>query len=190
MKKVAMTGAEAAAFAMMQINPSVVAAYPITPQTPIIENFAKYVAEGKVDTHLIDVESEHSAMSATLGAAAAGARAMTATASNGLALMFEIVYITTSIRQPIVMNVGNRAIAGPINIHCDHSDSMGARDGGWMQWYAANPQEAYDHTVMAMRVAEHMSVRLPIMCNQDGFLTTHNTMNLTVLDDASVKTFI
>jgi len=189
-KKTAMTGAEAAAFAMKQINPSVVAAYPITPQTPIIENFSKYVARGDVDTNLIDVESEHSAMSATLGAAAAGVRAMTATASNGLALMFEIVYITASLRQPIVMNVGNRAIAGPINIHCDHSDSMAARDSGWMQLYAENPQEVYDHTLMAIRIAEHMDVRLPIMCCQDGFLTTHNTQNLTLLDDEAAKKFI
>ena len=189
-KKTAMTGAEAAAYAMRQINPSVVAAYPITPQTPIMENFSKHVANGYVDTNLIDVESEHSAMSATLGAAAAGVRAMTATASNGLALMFEVVYITASLRQPIVMNVGNRAIAGPINIHCDHSDSMGARDSGWMQMYAANPQEAYDHTIMGIRIAEHMDVRLPIMCCQDGFLTTHNTQNLTILDDKAVQDFI
>jgi len=142
--KQAITGAEAVAYAMKQINPDVVAAYPITPQTPVVEYFAKYVADGVVDTEMIPVESEHSAMSAVVGAAASGARAFTATASVGLALMHEVVFIAASLRLPIVMAVANRALSGPINIHCDHSDAMAERDSGWIQLWAENAQEAYD----------------------------------------------
>ncbi|MBT3406210.1 pyruvate ferredoxin oxidoreductase [Candidatus Woesearchaeota archaeon] len=186
----AMTGADAVAEAMRQINPDVVAAYPITPQTPIMHGFCKYYAQGKVDTELITVESEHSAMSAVVGAAAAGARAMTATAANGLALMFEIVYIAASCRLPIVMNVANRALSAPINIHCDHSDSMACRDTGWLQLYSETSQEAYENTLMAVRIAEHPDVHLPVMVCQDGFITSHSMQNTEIFDDNDVKKFI
>jgi len=145
-KIVAMTGDEIAAEAMRQINPDVVAAYPITPQTEIVQNYSQFVADGQVKTEMVRVESEHSAMSACIGAVAAGARAMTATCANGLALMWEILYIAASYRLPIVMAVANRALSGPINIHCDHSDSMGARDAGWIQLYSENCQEVYDNS--------------------------------------------
>jgi len=185
-KKVALTGNEAVSYAMRQINPDVVAAYPITPQTDIVQYFSQYVADGLVKTELVTVESEHSAMSATIGAAAAGARSMTATSSQGLALMWEMVYIAASFRLPIVMPVVNRALSGPINIHCDHSDSMGARDSGWIQLYSENAQEAYDNTLQALRIAEHEDVSLPVMVMQDGFITSHAIENLVVLDDALV----
>ena len=144
-ERVAYTGNEAVAQAMRQINPDVVAAYPITPQTEIVQYFSGFVADGDVHTEFVRVESEHSAMSACIGAAAGGARAMTATSANGLALMWEMLYIAASNRLPIVMPVVNRALSGPINIHCDHSDSMGARDSGWIQLYSENAQEAYDN---------------------------------------------
>ncbi|MFW6148826.1 MAG: pyruvate ferredoxin oxidoreductase, partial [Atribacterota bacterium] len=144
--KVAITGNDAAAYAIKQINPDVMAAYPITPQTALVQKFSEYVADGLVNTEFVTVESEHSAMSACVGAAAAGGRVMTATAANGLALMFEIVYIAASNKLPIVMPVVNRALSGPINIHCDHSDSMAARDAGWIQIYSESAQEAYDNT--------------------------------------------
>ncbi|MEN3043581.1 MAG: pyruvate synthase subunit PorA [Fervidobacterium sp.] len=188
--KQAITGAEAIAYAMKQINPDVVAAYPITPQTPVVEYFAKYVADGVVDTEMIPVESEHSAMSAVVGAAAAGARAFTATAAVGLALMHEVVYIAASLRLPIVMAVANRALSGPINIHCDHSDAMAERDSGWIQLWAENVQEAYDFTVMAYRIAEHPDVRLPVMVNFDGFIISHSVEVVETLDDEVVKKFV
>lgn len=188
--KQAITGAEAIAYAMKQINPDVVAAYPITPQTPVVEYFAKYVADGVVDTEMIPVESEHSAMSAVVGAAAAGARSFTATAAVGLALMHEIVFIAASLRLPIVMAVANRALSGPINIHCDHSDSMAERDSGWIQLWAENAQEAYDFTVMAYRIAEHPDVRLPVMVNFDGFIISHGVEVVETLDDEVVKNFV
>ncbi len=186
----ALTGAEAAALAMKQINPDVVAAYPITPQTPIVMKFSEYVANGEVDTEMVRVESEHSAMSATVGASSAGARAMTATAANGLALMWEIVYIAASTRLPIVMGVANRALSGPINIHGDHSDSMGTRDSGWIQIYSENAQEVYDNYFMALRIAEHKNVLLPVMVCQDGFITSHSVENVLPLEDEQVKKFI
>lgn len=186
----AMTGADAVAEAMRQINPDVVAVYPITPQTSIAEKFADFVSDGIVDTELIRVESEHSAMSATVGAASAGGRAMTATASNGLALMHEIVFITASLRLPVVMPVVNRALSGPINIHCDHSDTMAERDSGWLQFYNENAQEAYDATLIALKVAENKDVRLPVMVCQDGFITSHCVDNVEVLPDAKVKKFV
>jgi len=188
--KQAITGAEAIAYAMKQINPDVVAAYPITPQTPVVEYFAKYVADGVVDTEMIPVESEHSAMSAVVGAAAAGARSFTATASVGLALMHEIVFIAASLRLPIVMAVANRALSGPINIHCDHSDAMAERDSGWIQLWAENAQEAYDFSVMAYRIAEHPDVRLPVMVNFDGFIISHGVEVVETLDDEVVKNFV
>ncbi len=186
----AVTGAEAVANAMRQIEPHVVAAYPITPQTPIVEYFAKFVADGTVRTEMIPVESEHSAMSAVVGAAAAGARAMTATSANGLALMHEIVYIAASSRLPIVMPVVNRALSGPINIHCDHSDAMAERDSGWIQLYAESNQEAYDLTILAVRLAEHEDVRLPVMVNLDGFILSHGVEPVEFLPDEKVKEFV
>ncbi len=189
-KKVAITGAVAAAEAMRQINPDVVAAYPITPQTEIMMTFAQYKADGLVDTELITVESEHSAMSACVGAAAAGARTMTATAANGLALMHEIVYIASSTRLPIVMCVVNRALSAPINIHCDHSDTMAERDSGWIQIYSENPQEVYDHILLAMRLGEHPDVLLPVMVMQDGFITSHGVEVVELLPDDVVKKFV
>ncbi len=189
-KRVALTGNEAIALGMRQINPDVVAAYPITPQTDIVQYFASFVSDGQVKTELVTVESEHSAMSATIGAAAAGARAMTATSSQGLALMWEVVYIAASFRLPIVMPVVNRALSGPINIHCDHSDSMGARDSGWIQLYSENAQEAYDNLLQAVKIAEDKRVMLPVMVCQDGFITSHGMENLEILQDEEVRTFI
>ena len=185
-----LTGDQAVAEAMRQIAPDVVAAYPITPQTEIVMTFSQFVADGKVPTELIPVESEHSAMSACVGSAAAGARTMTATSANGLALMWEIVYIAASTRLPIVMPVVNRALSGPINIHCDHSDTMGARDSGWIQVYSENAQEAYENTIVAVRIAEHKDILLPVMVCQDGFITSHAVEGVEVIDDAAVKKFI
>ena len=189
-KLIPLTGDQAIAEAMRQIDPDVVAAYPITPQTEIVMNFSQFVADGKVSTELIPVESEHSAMSACVGSAAAGARTMTATSANGLALMWEIVYIAASMRLAIVMPVVNRALSGPINIHCDHSDTMGARDSGWMQIYAENAQEAYENTIVAVRIAEHKKILLPIMTCQDGFITSHAVEGLELFPDDKVKKFI
>ena len=186
----ALTGAQCTAEAMRQINPDVVAAYPITPQTNIMHAFSQFVADGAVNTDLVTVESEHSAMSACVGASAAGARAMTATSANGLALMWEVVYIAASTRLPIVMNVVNRALSAPINIHCDHADSMGCRDSGWIQLYSENGEEAYENTIMAVRIAEHPEVLLPVMVCQDGFITSHCVETAEILDDETVKSFI
>ncbi len=187
---VAITGNDAAAYAIKQINPDVMAAYPITPQTALVQKFSEYVADGLVKTEFVTVESEHSAMSACVGAAAAGGRVMTATAANGLALMFEIVYIAASSKLPIVMPVVNRALSGPINIHCDHSDSMAARDSGWLQLYSENAQEAYDNTIQAIRIAENMKVRLPVMVMYDGFITSHGIEMVDFLDDEVVHNFV
>ncbi len=184
----ALSGAQAVAEAMRQINPEVVAAYPITPQSPIMETFAKFVNDGLVDTELIRVESEHSAMSAVIGASAAGARAMTATSSVGLALMFEVVNAASGLRLPIVMSVVNRALSSPINIHCDHSDSMACRDAGWIQIYSENPQEAYDHTILGVKLAER--VLLPVMIMQDGFITSHSVERVEIIEDNIVKNFV
>lgn len=189
-KLVPLTGDEVAAYAMKQIEPDVVAAYPITPQTEIVMNFSQYVADGKVSTEMIPVESEHSAMSACVGAAASGARTMTATSANGLALMWEILYIAASTRLPIVMPVVNRALSAPINIHCDHSDSMGARDSGWIQIYCENAQEVYESIIMAVKIAEHPDVQLPVMVCQDGFITSHAVEGVELFDDKVVKDFI
>lgn len=185
-----LTGAQATAEAMRQINPDVVAAYPITPQTPIVEFFAEFVANGLVDTEMIPVESEHSALSCVVGAAAAGARAMCATSSQGLALMWEIVAATPGLRLPIVMPVVNRALSTPINIHCDHSDTMGTLTIGWVQIYSENAQEAYENVFLALKIAEHPDVLLPVMVMQDGFITGHGVENVKVLDDVVVKEFV
>ena len=184
------TGAQAVAEAMRQINPDVVAAYPITPQTPIVEQFASFVANGIVDTEMIPVESEHSAMSCTVGASAAGARAMCATASQGLALMWEVVAAVPGLRLPIVMPIVNRALSAPINIHCDHSDSMGATTIGWIQIYSENAQEAYENTLLAIKLAEHKDVLLPVMVMQDGFIISHGVENVEIFDDDAVRKFV
>ncbi|MBW2980405.1 pyruvate ferredoxin oxidoreductase [Candidatus Woesearchaeota archaeon] len=186
----AITGTASAAEAMRQINPDVVGAFPITPQTAIMQKFSEFVADGIVDTELVRVESEHSAMSVCVGASAAGARAMTATASAGLALMWEIVGVASGSRLPIIMNVVNRALSSPINIHCDHSDSMGARDHGWVQIYSENNQEVYENTLLAVRIGEHPDVMLPVMVCQDGFITSHGVVNTTIFDDNVVKKFV
>jgi pyruvate ferredoxin oxidoreductase alpha subunit len=185
---VALTGNEAAAEAMRQINPDVVAAYPITPQTEIMQVFSSYVADGAVDTELIAVESEHSAMSACIGAAAAGARVMTATSSQGLALMWEMLYIAASLRLPIVMVDVNRALSGNINIHCDHSDTMGARDSGWIQIYSENAQEIYHNIIQAVPIAE--GIFLPTMVMMDGFITSHAIEPVKLMPDGDVKEFV
>lgn len=185
-----LTGGEAIAHAMRQVDPDVVPAYPITPQTPIIQGYAKFVADGRAHGELIDVESEHSAMSAAVGAALAGARAMTATSSQGLALMTEIVYLAASMRAPVAMAVGNRALSGPINIHCDHSDAMLVRDSGCVQLFAEHAQEAYDLMVMAPRIAEHPDVLLPVLVCLDGFTITHSAEAVELLPDAAVRAFV
>jgi pyruvate ferredoxin oxidoreductase alpha subunit len=185
-----LTGGEAVAHAMRQIDPDVVPVYPITPQTPIIQGFAKFVADGRAHGEVVNVESEHSAMSAAIGSALAGARTITATSSQGLALMAEVVYIAASMRAPIVMAVGNRALSGPINIHCDHSDSMLIRDSGVIQLFVENAQEAYDVMVMAPRIAEHPDVLLPVLVCQDGFTITHSAEPVELLADEDVARFV
>ncbi|MDZ4063428.1 MAG: pyruvate ferredoxin oxidoreductase, partial [Coriobacteriia bacterium] len=167
-----------------------VAAYPITPQTTIVEEFAKIVAQGRVHTEYVTTESEHSAMSACIGASAAGARVMTATASQGLALMWEELYIAAGMRLPIVQANANRALSAPINIHCDHSDVMGARDAGWVILFAETAQEAYDNTLIALKVAEDPEVLLPAMTCLDGFITTHSIDRVDLLDDETVTSFV
>jgi pyruvate ferredoxin oxidoreductase alpha subunit len=185
-----LTGGEAIVEAMRQIDPDVVPVYPITPQTPIIQGYAKAVADGRVHGEMINVESEHSAMSAAIAAAVAGARTMTATSSQGLALMAEVVYIAASMRAPVVMALGNRALSGPINIHCDHSDSMLIRDSGAIQIFAESAQEAYDLTVLAPRLAEHPDVLLPVIVCVDGFTITHSAEPVVLLDDEQVRGFV
>lgn len=189
-ESVAMTGNEAVADAMRQINPDVVAAYPITPATEVVQIFSSYAADGRVDTEMVLAESEHSAMSATIAASAAGARAMTATSSQGLMLMHEMLYIASGTRQPIVMPVVNRAVAAPLNIHCDHSDTMGSRDAGWIQIYSENSQEAYDNLIQAVRIAEHAKVQVPVAVMMDGFIISHGMENVFTLPDEVVKEFI
>ena len=185
-----LSGNEATAIAMKQINPDVVAAFPITPSTEIPQYFSTFVSNGEVDTEFVAVESEHSAMSATIGAEAAGARAMTATSANGLSLMWEMIYIASSLRLPIVMVLVNRAVSGPLNIHNDHSDAMGVRDAGWIMLFSENNQEAYDNMLMAHRIAEHKDVQLPVMVCQDGFITSHSIENIELENDEEVKKFV
>lgn len=189
-KRVLMPGNEAVATALRQINPDVFPMFPITPSTEIPQYFSNYVSNGLVDTEFITVESEHSSMSAALGAAAAGARAVTATSSAGLAFMWEVLGVAASSRMPIALAAVARALTGPLNINCDHSDTMGARDSGWIQLYAEDNQEAYDNMVMAYNIAEHPDVMLPIMICQDGFITSHAVMNMQLLDDLTVKEFV
>lgn len=186
----ARTGNEAMAEAMRQINPDVCAAYPITPATEIMQIFSNFVADGLVKTNLITVESEHSAMSACVGSAASGARTITATSSQGLALMHEILYIVSALRLPIVLAEVNRALSGPINIHCDHSDTMGERDAGWIQIFSENSQEAYDNMIQAVKIAENKKVLLPAMVTTDGFIISHGMERLETYPDAEIQKFI
>ena len=185
-----LSGNEAVAYALKQINPDVMGAFPITPSTEIPQYFSQYVANGEVDTAFIPVESEHSALSACIGAEAAGARAVTATSSCGLALMWELLYVAASSRLPITLACVNRALSGPININNDHSDSMGARDSGWLQLYAETNQEAYDNMLQAMRIAEHPDVQLPVMVCQDGFITSHAIENIELVETDAVRAFV
>jgi len=186
--KIALTGGAAAAEALRQIEPDVMAVYPITPQTTIIETYAKFKADGEVATEVIEVESEHSAISACVGASAAGARTVTATSSQGLALMNEILYIASGMRLPILMVVSARALSAPINIHGDHSDVMGARDAGWIQIFSENAQEVYDNTIIGMKLAE--KIGLPVMVIMDGFNTSHCVENLEILSKKEVQKFV
>ncbi len=185
-----LSGNEATAYAMKQINPDVVAAFPITPSTEIPQYFSTYVDNGEVDTEFIAVEGEHSAMSACIGAEAAGARAMTATSANGLAYMWEMIQIASGSRLPIVMPLVNRAISGPLNIHCDHTDAMAARDAGWIMLFSETNQEAYDNMIMAHRIAENKDVLLPLMVCQDGFITSHAIENIELIENEKVKQFV
>ncbi len=183
-----LTGNMAVSEAMRQINPDVVAAYPITPQTEIMQIFSSFVSNGYVDTELITVESEHSALSACVGASLSGARAMTATAGPGLALMWEILSIASGMRAPIVLNLVNRALSAPINIHCDHSDAMGARDQGWIQIFSEDAQEAYDHLIQGVKLAEKLY--LPVMSCMDGFIVSHAIDRVSMLADEEVREFV
>lgn len=187
---VGMTGDEAVAYAAKQSKVDIVAAYPITPQTIMVERFSKYVADGEVQTEYVCVESEHSAMSACVGASLTGARVFTATSSQGLALMHEMLYIASGLRCPIVMGVANRALSAPLNIHGDHSDMMGSRDSGWVQIYVENAQEAYDWIIMAFKIAEDMNVQLPVSVNLDGFIISHCVEGVDTLEDAVVNQFL
>ncbi|MBO6205387.1 MAG: pyruvate ferredoxin oxidoreductase [Lachnospiraceae bacterium] len=185
-----LSGNEAIATAMRQINPDVFAMFPITPSTEIPQYFAQYVADGKVDTEFICVESEHSSLSACLGAEAAGCRAVTATSSAGLSYMNEVLYVAASSRLPVVLAVACRALTGPININHDYSDSMAERDSGFIQIYGENNQEVYDNYLMAHRIAEHPDVRLPLMVCEDGFITSHAIENIEIEEDDEVKAFV
>ncbi len=189
-RKDRMSGNEAVSYAIRQINPDVMPAFPITPSTEIPQMVSSYIANGEMDTEFIPVESEHSSMSAAIGAEAAGARSLTATSSAGLALMWEELLLAASNRMPLVLALVNRTLSGPININCDHSDGMGARDTGWIQIYAENNQEAYDNFIQAYPIAEHADVHLPVMICQDGFITSHAVENIELLEDAEVKKFV
>ena len=188
--KIGLTGNDVVAEALRQINPDVAAVFPITPQTELMHKFAEFVADGKVDTEMITVESEHSAMSATIGASAAGARSFTATSSAGLALMWEMLYIAAGARLPIMMIDVNRALSAPINIQCDHSDTMGARDAGWIHIFSEDSQEAYENAIMAYRIAEHKDVLTPVMVTMDGFIISHTLETVELFEDEKVKKFV
>jgi len=185
---VAKTGNEAMAEAMRQLNPDVVAAYPITPATEVVQLFSKFVADGVVETEFVPVESEHSALSACVGAAAAGGRVITSTSSQGLALMHEVLFIAAGLRLPIVICEVNRSLSGPINIHCDHSDTMASRDSGWIQIYSEDSQEAYDNTIQAMKISE--KVFLPAMVTADAFIISHSLARLELIPDEEVQAFV
>jgi len=186
----ALNGDEAVALAAKQSDVDVVAAYPITPQTIIVERFSEYVANGEVETEFVCTESEHSALTACLAASVTGARAFTASASAGLALMHEILFVTSGCRAPVVMAIANRALSAPLNIHCDHSDTMAQRDSGWIQIYVENAQEAYDSVIQAFKIAENPKVLLPVIVGLDGFTLSHTLENVKVLPDNIVRKFI
>ncbi|MEM1583477.1 MAG: transketolase C-terminal domain-containing protein [Nitrososphaerota archaeon] len=190
LRKMALTGDEAVAYAAKQADVDVVAAYPITPQTIIVERLSRYVADGELNAAFIQAESEHSALSICIGAALAGARTFTSTASQGLALMHEVLHIASSMRTPIVMAIANRALNSPLNIHCDHSDVMNARDTGWIHLFANNVQQAYDLTLMAFKIAEDPDLLLPVSVNMDGFILTHSVEPLEILSDEEVRQYI
>jgi len=185
-----LNGDEAVALAVKQCDVDVVAAYPITPQTIIVEKLIEYVANGEVETEYVCTESEHSAMAACLAASATGARVFTASASAGLALMHEMLFVTSGCRAPVVMAIANRALSAPLNIHGDHSDSMAERDSGWIQIYCENAQEVYDSVIQAFRIAEHLDVQLPVIVGLDGFTLSHTLENVQVLSDDAVKRFV
>ena len=187
---IAINGDNAVALAWKQIDPDVCAAYPITPQTIIVEKFAEYVANGEVDTEFVCVESEHSALTLCTASCSAGARTFTATASQGLAYMWEMLPITAAMRTPLIMAVANRTVSGPININNDHGDAMSARDCGWIQLFSENVQQAYDNSIIAPRIAEHHDVQLPAMVNLDGFILTHAIERMTMMDTDAVKKFV
>jgi pyruvate ferredoxin oxidoreductase alpha subunit len=186
----ALNGDEAVAYAVKQSDVDVVAAYPITPQTIIVEKYSEYVANGEVQTEFVCTESEHSAMAACIGAAATGARTFTASASAGLALMHEMLFVASGSRVPIVMAIANRALSSPLNINGDHSDSMAERDSGWIQIYVETAQEAYDTVVQAFRIGEHLDVQLPVIVALDGFIVSHTLENVNTLTAAAVKKFV
>jgi pyruvate ferredoxin oxidoreductase alpha subunit len=185
-----LNGDEAVALAVKQCDVDVVAAYPITPQTIIVEKLSEYVANGEVETEYVCTESEHSAMAACLAASATGARVFTASASAGLALMHEMLFVTSGCRAPVVMAIANRALSAPLNIHGDHSDAMAERDSGWIQIYGENAQEVYDSVIQAFRIAEHLNVQLPVMVGLDGFTLSHTLENIEVLSDSDVRKFV
>jgi pyruvate ferredoxin oxidoreductase alpha subunit len=185
-----LNGNQTIAEAVRQIDPDVIAAYPITPSTAIVESIAQFRADGLISGEFVCPESEHSAMSVCIGAASAGGRVMTATCSQGLALMWEMLYIAAGLRLPIVAAIANRALSAPINIHGDHSDTMGARDSGWIQVYSENCQEAYDNFIQAFRIGEHPDVLTPVLVGLDGFIISHSSEVVRVEDDAAVKKFI
>src|SRR3990172_29489 len=187
---VGLNGASMVAEAIRQMNPDVMAAYPITPQTLVVEAFSQFVANGEVDAEFIAVESEHAALSTCVGASAAGGRAMTATAGAGMALMWEIMWCASGMRLPIVMHVVNRSLSGPLNILCDHTDSMGARDTGWIQLFAEDGQEAYDNAIQCVRIAEHPDIMLPTLHGQDGYTISHSVERGEILPDDVVKKFV
>ncbi|MBO4502274.1 MAG: pyruvate ferredoxin oxidoreductase [Candidatus Methanomethylophilus sp.] len=189
-KDIAINGDGAVALAWKQLNPDVCAAYPITPQTIIVEDFAKYVANGEVDTEFVDVESEHSALTFCATSSSAGARTFTATASQGLAYMWEMLPITAAMRVPVMMAVANRTVSGPININNDHGDVMSARDTGWLSIFSENVQEAYDMSIIGLKIAENHDVQLPVLVNLDGFILTHAIERMTPLETHAVRDFI
>jgi pyruvate ferredoxin oxidoreductase alpha subunit len=189
-EQVALEGNEAVAEAMKQINPDVVAAYPITPSTEVVQIFSTFVADGLVDTEFVAVESEHSAMSACIAASLSGGRVMNVTSANGMALMWEMLYIAASVRAPVTLALVNRALSANINIHCDHSDAMGARDTGWIQLFCENAQEAYDSMFQAVRIGEHLDIRLPVMVCYDGFLVSHSLDMVVVEEDGKIRDWV
>ena len=183
-------GNYAASQALRQAKVDVVAAYPITPSTPIVENYGNYIANGYIEGEFVMVESEHAAMSGCVGASASGGRVATATSSQGFALMVEVLYQASGMRLPIVLTVVNRALASPLNVRGDHADMYLGRDSGWIQMDAFNAQEAYDLTLCAFKIGENHSVRLPVMVHQDGFITSHTAQNVYPLTDENAYNFV